>query len=269
MLFLDLETFSELDIKKVSLDRYASHPSTKILMCAHAGDEGPIDLWEESDGPESLAALINRMYKETCIAWNVPFEWSLTERVWKLKGVKWLDAMVYALYAGLPAGLKVCNRVPYFANEAETSKESLLINKFCKPAKDMAVRHNKETDPEDWKAFGDYCKDDVHDMRLIFQWIQRHFVIPERVIRAWHIDQAINRRGMPIDRVMTYRAWEEAQRLQLKCGEDLAKLTGLENANSPAQLLAWVRARGYPYTGLGKELVLKALKEEGAEIADD
>ena len=269
MLFLDLETYSDLDIKKVSLDRYASHPSTRILMCAYAGDDGPVELWEENDGPEAQAALIERMRAEMCIAWNVPFEWSLTSKVWKLRGLKWRDAMMYALYAGLPAGLKVCNKVPYFANEAETSKESLLINKFCKPAKDMAVRHNKETDPEDWQAFGDYCKDDVHDTRLIFQWVIKHFTIPERVIRGWLIDQAINQRGMPIDRALTYTAWGEAQRLQAICGEDLQRLTGLDNANSPAQLLAWVRERGYPYTGLGKELVLKALKEEGADIADD
>jgi hypothetical protein len=75
--------------------------------------------------------------------------------------------MVSALYAGLPAGLKDCNRVPYFANEAETSKESLLINKFCKPQKDGTYR-NRETDPEDWAKFGEYCKARrTHDARLI------------------------------------------------------------------------------------------------------
>lgn len=34
MLFADLETYSNIDIKVAALDRYASDPSTEILMCA-------------------------------------------------------------------------------------------------------------------------------------------------------------------------------------------------------------------------------------------
>ncbi len=270
MLFLDLETYSDLDIKKTSLDRYASHPSTRILMCAYAGDSGPVELWEDADGPDALRALQSRMAAETCIAWNVGFERNLTRRVWKLTGLNWRDAMVDALYAGLPAGLKDCNRVPFFANESETSKETLLINKFCKPSKSGAP-HDRETDPEDWTAFCEYCKADVHDTRLIFQWLTKHYTTPDRVMSAWAIDQRINERGMPVDRLLTFRAWEEAQRLQAKAYEDLKALTALENPNSPAQLLRWLRERGYPYTSLGKELVKKALNEEpdGDESNDD
>lgn len=265
MIFPDLETFSEIDIRKASLDKYASHPSTRILMCAYAYDEGPVLLWQEGD--PGLRELKAEMKAHVCVPWNAMFERMLTEHVWKLYGVRWRDAMIDALYAGFPAALKDCNRVPFFANEAETSKESLLINKFCKPQKDGTVR-DRTTDPEDWLAFCDYCKADVHDTRLIFQWLRERFDMPDRVMRAWQIDQKINIRGMPIDRLLTYRALDEAERLQTESASELSALTGLENANSPAQLLAWVRARGYPYTGLGKELVVKALKEEGENVDD-
>ena len=203
MLYIDLETYSDLDIKKVSLDRYASHPSTRILMCAYAGDTGDVKLWQEGD--PDLADLQFRMKNETVVAWNVGFERNLIRRVWKLSGLKWRDAMVYALYAGLPAGLKDCNRVPFFANESETSKETLLINKFCKPSKSGA-KHDRTTDPEDWQRFCDYCKDDVHDTRLILQWLLKRFTLQDRVIRAWELDQKINERGMPVDRLLTLRA---------------------------------------------------------------
>jgi len=259
LLYLDLETYSDLDLKKVSLDRYASHPSTRILMCAYAFDDGEVDIWTEGD--YGLGWLQTTMRHETCIAWNVGFERTLMSRVWKLRGLKWRDAMVDALYSGLPAGLKDCNRVPFFANESETSKETLLINKFCKPSKN-GTKHNRETDPEDWTAFCEYCKADVHDTRLILQWILKHYELPERVYKSWLLDQDINERGMPVDRLLTFRACEEAQRLQAKCAEDLKALTGLENPNSPKQLLEYVRARGYPFTGLGKELVKKALNED-------
>jgi DNA polymerase bacteriophage-type len=266
VLYLDLETYSDLDLKKVSLDRYASHPSTRILMCAYAGDTGPVEIWQEGD--PGLDELQRRMAAETCVAWNVGFENTLTSRVWRLRNVEWWDAMVLSLYSGLPAGLKDCNRVPFFANESETSKETLLINKFCKPQKDGGKR-GPETDPEDWDRFREYCKADVFDTRLIYQWLAGRFNVPERVIHAWRIDQAINQRGMPVDRLLTFRAWEEAQRLQAEGIENLKTLTGLENPNSPAQLLKWVSERGYPYGGLGKELVQKALKEDPGTGTED
>jgi DNA polymerase len=235
-------------------------------MCAFAFDEGPVQLWQQGD--PGLAELQSEMKDAVNVPWNCGFERTLIHRVWKLRNLRWRDAMVDALYAGLPAGLKDCNRVPFFASEAQTSKETALINKFCKPQKDGS-RKTRETDPEDWELFCQYCKDDVADTRLIFQWIHKHYDIPERVYQSWLIDQEINQRGMPVDRLLTFRAHEEAQRLQAICADDLKSLTGLENPNSPAQLLKWVTERGYPYNGLGKELVLKALKEEGTEIVDD
>lgn len=258
-IFPDYETFSELDIKKVGLARYVSHPSTRALMCAFTFDEGPLQLWQE--GESGLAGLKRDLQSHIIVPWNASFEKGISKYVWHLRDLKWRDAMVDALYAGLPAGLKDCNKVPFFSNEAETSKEAALINKFCKPGRNGEI-HNRTTDPEDWQLFCDYCKADVHDTRLIFQWIHNHFDIPERVYRAWLIDQKINQRGMPVDRLLTVRALDNAERLQAQAYDDLKSLTGLDNPNSPAQLLKWVQERGYPYGGLGKELVLKALKDE-------
>lgn len=269
MLFLDLETYSDLDIKRVSLDRYATHPSTRILMCAYAGDTGPVALWEEADGTAALRPLLARMRSETCIAWNVGFERNLTTAKWPaMTTVKWRDAMVYALYAGFPAGLKECVKLPFFKDDAESTKETLLINKFCKPSR-SGDEHNRETDPEDWQMFCDYCRRDVQGTRVVYQWLLERFPGIETVWKQWEIDQTINQRGMPIDRELTERAWAEAQRLQDREYNRLKTLTGLDNPNSGAQLLPWLRERGYPYTSLGKELVKKALKEDpdsGAEI---
>ena len=268
-IFPDLETFSELDIKRVSMDRYANHKSTKILMCAFAFDDGPVDIWQIGDS--GLEGLKRDLVSHTVVPWHTTFERNLMRACWGLTIPVWRDAMIAALYAGLPAGLKDCNKVPWFANEAETSKERLLINKFCKPARDGQTVHNRDTDPEDWEAFCTYCKADVHDTRLIWQWLLPRFPLVESVWRAWEIDQRINERGMPMDRLLTYRAWEEAQRLQLRENDRLKELTMLDNPNSGAQLLPWLQARGYPYTSLSKELVLKALNDEpdGEAVNDD
>lgn len=266
-LYPDYETFSALDIKHASTDRYASHPSTRVLMCAFAFDDGPVELWQEGDS--GLDGLKRDLQSHVVVPWNAAFEKAISRYVWGMTGIQWRDAMIAALYAGLPAGLKDCNKIPWFAVEAETSKETLLINKFCKPQKtesglfgEVEARRNRETDPEDWEKFCQYCRDDVHDTRLIWQWLQSRIPAPESIWQQWEIDQAINERGMPIDRVLTLRAWEEAQRLQVRENQRLKDLTGLANPNSSAQLLPWLRERGYPYTSLGKELVKKALSEE-------
>lgn len=230
-------------------------------MCAYAGESGPVELWQEGEPKATLQHLLNA---GVCIAWNVGFERTVLARVWKWEIKDWADAMVLALYAGLPAGLKDCNRAPFFANESETSKETLLINKFCKPSKSGA-KHDRDTEPEDWAAFCQYCRDDVHDTRLIHQWLMQRFLMPDRVTRAWRIDQAINDRGMPVDRLLTVRAWEEAQRLQALAAQQLKDVTGLENPNSTAQLLKWVQERGYQFNSLGKELVKKALADDSKE----
>jgi DNA polymerase len=257
MLFLDLETYCDLDLRVVALDRYSSHPSADILMCAYAVDDGPMKIWQKGEDRTELDRLITT---STCIAWNVSFERAMLARVWGIRAKAWQDAMVMARYASLPAGLKDCNKVPFFASESVTTKETQLINKFCKPSKTRVI-HNAETDPEDWALFCDYCKRDVMDTRLIYKWLLAHFDMPERVYKMWLLDQEINKRGMPVDLPFFYNAGVEAGRLNLLAMDQLKEVTGLENPNSPAQLLKWVSERGYPYNSLGKELVTKAVAE--------
>jgi DNA polymerase len=257
MLIIDIESFSELDLKKVALDRYSAHRSTRILMAAYCIDAGPMMFWQEGDDNSELLALIAA---SDCCGWNVSFERSMLTRVWGVRAKSWQDAMVLARYAGLPAGLKDCNRVPFFAGTAVTTKETQLINTFCKPQKDGSIR-NAQTDPDAWALFCDYCKRDVLDTRLIREWLLVHFPMPERVSRAWEIDQIINKRGMPVDLPFYYNAKLEADRLQGLAFAQMSELTGLENPNSPKQLLAWLQARGYVYNGIGKELVKKAAAE--------
>lgn len=256
MLFVDIETYSELDIKTAAVDRYASHPSTRILMCAYAEDAGPVSIWEDNEPlPERLQKALYTPNGEEIVAWNKGFEHTVLKKVAGVpSGVNWRDAMVYARYVGLPGGLKNANKVPFFAGQAVTAKESLLINKFCKPQKDGTVK-DRNTDPGDWALFVQYCKDDVSDTRLIWDWCFKHFTMPDRVLRAWQLDQLINWRGLPIDLDMCRAAATNAVRLQEDSHRTLISFTGLENPNSTKQLLAWVTERGYPYNGLGKELV--------------
>ena len=55
----DFETRSELPLDQVGIDNYARHPSTEILLCAYAFDDGDVNMWEyhESHIPEDFESI--------------------------------------------------------------------------------------------------------------------------------------------------------------------------------------------------------------------
>jgi len=54
--FIDFEAFSPLDLTKVGAYRYAEHPEARIMLCAIARNDGPVELWDERDAFDSHAA---------------------------------------------------------------------------------------------------------------------------------------------------------------------------------------------------------------------
>jgi len=45
MLYLDLETRSDVDLIFHGLRRYAEDPGTEVICMAYAFDDGPIEFW--------------------------------------------------------------------------------------------------------------------------------------------------------------------------------------------------------------------------------
>jgi len=48
--WLDLETYSELNLTSVGVYVYAAHPSTEITLFAYAIDDGPVRVWDLTTG---------------------------------------------------------------------------------------------------------------------------------------------------------------------------------------------------------------------------
>ena len=86
------------------------------------------------------------------------------------------------------------------------------------------------------------------------------FPLPEREQRIWKFDQIVNDRGMPVDISFAKKAFALATRAKTEALDELTKLTGLENSNSNAQMLAWAKTQGYKYDSLEKEFVASDLK---------
>jgi DNA polymerase bacteriophage-type len=273
LLHIDFEVYSEVSIKEAPLDVYAFHPSTKIILAAYAFDDGPVKVWQESDGPlvELREGLKNE--KNTIVAWNVNYERTvLRGRGLCIPIERWLDPMVHARYAGLPGRLKDVAKIPLVGVPAEekTKSETLLINRFCMPKEGRRVMPAEY--PEDWAKFTEYCRKDVQTMRHVLNWLTPRFPFPDSERELWILDQKINERGLPVDVEMAAHAEKQVQRLAAESGVQLKALTGLENPDSVQQLLPWLKDNGYPYDSLGKEFLAQALNDttltaKGREVA--
>lgn len=179
--FVDIETFSEADLRKTGSAKYAEHPSTRILMMSW-GIAGKVYTWEESQGEDAMAealeVLNNPSYRISC--WNISFEWALFKHCWgiEIPYTRCHDDMVAAMSLALPAALGDCGPALGFDPEDVKSKDgSRLIQKFSKPRKPSKhkpwTRNTFETDPEDWQRFVEYNRQDVVAEARIYSRIRR------------------------------------------------------------------------------------------------
>lgn len=274
-LYLDFETASEVDLETVGLDNYAKHPSTRVLMLGWALDEEPVELWQphlSAKLPAKLAeALIDPQTKK--LAWNCPFEINIFRHVLKIDiPIEfWFDIQVQARYLSLPGGLDKVGAILGLApDEAKDKNGTRLKNMFCYPAHlggeqtlfgtSQPYFRDWNTNPRDWDAFCEYCKQDVVSERVLFNRM-KSLLIPESEQKIWYLDQKINETGLPTAREFAENMFSMASRAKNELLTRIKEKTGLENPNSNEQFLAWAKTQGYDFGSIKKEFVVSALNE--------
>ena len=266
-LHLDFETFSRCDLKTRGLDNYLADPSTEILMLAFAVNEALPQMWFPQEGPmpDQLRLMLERP-EISKHAFNCEFEREVLDRLLHIKTPirVWRDAMVMARYASIPGDLDFVGHVLRLPlDEAKMKEGTKLISLFCKPhttKKKGTFRNTKETHPEQWAAFVEYCKRDVIAERLIAEKLKA-FTLPEQERKLYELDQAINQRGMPVGMDFVRKASVIVAEEQAELMTLARAATGCENPNSRDQMLAYLKTQGYQYGGLGARWVNKSLAE--------
>lgn len=268
ILRLDYETKSEVDIKKVGLDVYSAHPTTRILMAAYQFDNGSVSHWDHNDG--RMPAELREALEDPSVqkrAFNAQFERVMTKRVAKIKTPvsSWRCTMATAYLQSFVGGLGDIGYQMGLPLEHLKDKNGMrLIRMFSMPQKitknQPHVWRDCLTDPDDWEMFCQYNIQDVIaeaeiDIRL------SKFDIPESEWHLYHLDQLINDRGLPIDTRFASNADDMAIRRKAELADRLRVITGLSNPNSTQQILPWLHERGYPFDDLRKDTVSKVLRE--------
>lgn len=268
-LHIDIESRSEIDLIARGLDNYSSHPTTRILMLAWAIDDMEPELWLPHTGkpPADLRDAMRDKSVLLC-AHNAQFEHTMLTRVLgaKIDRRRWRDTMIMAHYCGMPGKLgDLCEIVGMTDENAKMKDGYRLIRKFCiprKPTKNKPWLFNDwTTDPEEWELFCTYCRFDVKAERDLMAKLAP-FDLPPEEWEAWHLDQEINERGMPVDRGFVENAIGMYQRAQKRGVRYLKHATGLANPMSTPQFLPWAKDRGYPFGDMRKNNVARVLLDE-------
>jgi len=276
-LHLDCETRSEIDLKDRGIDNYVKHPSTKMLMLAYAFDDGGVLLWEPHRNPEPPEDLMAALYNKDVVkrAWNVSFEYNIFRHVmkWPVRLNQFVDTMAHARYLALPAKLGPCCKVLNLpVDKAKDKSSTALIKTFSILTEPKATKKNpnpaapyfkdENSHAEQWRQFGEYCKQDVVAERAAGHTLNGLGEFPESEYTAWILTEIINDRGYPVDMLYVNNALRIAAQVVAGYLEELTTLTGLDNPNSTDQLHGWLSERGYKDPSIDVKHVIDALEHD-------
>ena len=263
---IDIETRSDEPIGKTGLFKYAQSDKFEILLIGYSIDGGPvqqIDLTDaggyENTYSEFIKALLDTQYIKH--AFNTAFEWYCLSQYLRKDGItlppeQWRDTMLSCLYCGYPASLDAAGKAMGLPEDKrKLAAGKALIKTFCTPhaqtERDRREWINPTDEPEKWRLFKDYNRQDVVTEYTIMQRLI-NFPIPDDVQGQWVRDLIINTRGVGLDRDLMEGAIIANDKVMQPLTAEAQQITGLENPNSMAQLKKWLQQRGYSVGTLRK-----------------
>lgn len=274
-LSIDLETYSDVNLKKAGLYRYVQSPAFEILLFAYSFDGAPTQVIDMAQGEKIPMEVIHALTDPQCLkhAYNAAFEWYCLSKYMgaQLPPAQWRDTMLHGLYAGYTAGLDATGRalgIPEDKQKLTTGKA--LIRYFCVPCKPTKAnggrtRNYPHHDPEKWELFKTYNGQDV----VAEMEIERRlsvFPVPDFVQKQWETDLLINARGVAVDMDFCEGALELGETIRAQLTDEAVQLSGLQNPNSVKQLARWLSAEtGDDITSLRKETIKELLGRDNAD----
>lgn len=280
---IDIETYSEVDIKSCGLYRYATDPSFEILLIAWATDDGsgfgetqccdlatgdpfPAELLEAFQSGTVRLIAHNASFERVCFSVHLQrhFPGQYLQPGTFLTPDNWLCTMVMAGSLTLPLALKDVGAVLKTAQQKDKEGERLikLFSMPCKPTKSNGYRTRNlpQHYPADWAKFKGYCIQDVNTEIDIYKRLRR-FPMPDREWHHYRVNERVNDRGVKIDTELVQQAIACDLMLSDAMTKKAYELTGLENPNSVSQLKSWLDERGIPMDSLGKKDVAQMIGE--------
>lgn len=247
---IDLETYSDVDLKKCGVHKYVESDNFEVMLFAYAFGDSEVNVIDLAAG-EQIPQHVERSLWDPSVtkaAYNAAFEMACLTKHFKTKmdETQWRCTSVHALYLGLPGSLGDVGKVLGLgADKQKLVSGWALIRYFCLPCKPTLknggrVRNLWHHDPEKWMLFKEYCARDVESEREIATKIAK-FPVPDKEWKLWHLDQRMMNKGVMVDRELVNAAIECDNIFKERLTKEAVALTGLDNPNSRDQLLKWLQ----------------------------
>jgi len=230
---VDYETRSSADLKTVGAYRYAAHQSFEILMAGVSADDSDrVYLWvnPKYETPDMLSdpeALDILNQADLIYAHNAPFEIAATwgGRFMPLDLNKWRCTAAMARRAGMPPSLDKCAEALGLTQQKD-KKGAALIRKFSIPNKDGTFNNPRDF-PDEWLAFGEYCKQDVRTEKAIHKKLKA-FELTGEPLETFLFDLRMNHTGIPVNRQALFNAQEIVTDVQNTVTKQFVELTQIQ-----------------------------------------
>lgn len=243
-LAIDIETFGSTDLLKSGVYKYVEAEDFDILLFGYSynGVVAVIDLAQGEKIPsEILYALKASDVLKT--AYNANFERvCLNKKFFEIPIEQWACTMAKASMLGLPLALDRCAKALKISQQKDRAGAALIryFTKPCKPTKANGerTRNLPAHDPEKWKQFIAYCAQDVTVEQAIRDTVK--YTITDTETNVWRLDQAINDRGIAVDKQLIQNAIKIDTVTAERWLSRAVKISNLQNPNSVAQLKQWL-----------------------------
>jgi DNA polymerase len=276
VLIRDYETRSVSSLKACGAWIYTKHPTTEVLCCAYAVDDGEIELWTPGDPiPHPFLEAANDPSWLVC-AFNDQFE-------------RWIEQHIMEPRYGwprVPIGRHRCLQAAGLAFALPASLDAMASALTLPVRKDLIGHRNmlamsrprqarvdEDRDVVHWHDDAErrallhgYCRQDVATERALYKRIG--FLSPEEQAH-WVIDARINDRGVPIDRRLLESAIKIVDAARRELAAEIAGITRgvVTGISQTARIMSWLAANGCAVTDLQKPTLRKALTRSALPAA--
>jgi DNA polymerase len=268
ILYRDYETRSALELPEVGAHVYAAHPSTDVLCCAYAVDDGDVQLWTPGIPvpPEFIEAAQNADWLVS--AFNDQFERLIEQHIlgprygWPLVPIeRHRCTQAAAMALALPMKLGDAALALGLEHQKDAAGERLM-KLMARPRK-LRDDENPEgiywhDEPEKIQRLCEYCKQDVRAERALHKRVGFLSAAEQKV---WELDAIINDRGVYSDGELLNAMLGITAEAEAEIAPELAELTGgaLTSINQVDRLVRWLGEHGCKVEDVRKPTLRKEL----------
>lgn len=275
---IDIETYSDRDIKSCGVYKYVESPKFEILLCSYSVNGGEVECYDLACGDELPQSFIDALTDPKVIkeAHNAQFErvcfskflYGSIEKM--LDPSQWRCTMAHSSYLGLPLSLGDVGKALGLAEDKKKlNTGKALIRYFSVPSKTKGRERNMPWhDMDRWDLYIKYNKQDVVTEVEIESTLSLYPML-EIENRIYSMDQHINDRGALLDMELVNDIIEYNNNYQAQLLKRAQEITGLENPNSTSQLLEWLKEQGEQVTNVRKETVAELIESTANETVKE